>query len=120
MKVFNRDVTICGKLFHTKKVATAASGAATLNSNAGVITTESLTTAQNAIYTLTLTNSQIKATDIVLVSVGNGSNSAGTPMLGTVTAADGSVVITVINKHASAVALNGTLVIAFVAIGQVV
>lgn len=84
----------------------------------GVVTSESLTTAQNAIYALTLTNNQIKATDIVLVSVGNGTNSAGTPMLGTVTAADGSVVINIINKHASAVAFNGTLKVAFQIIGQ--
>ncbi len=120
MKIFNRDVAIFGKLHQPKQTATAASGAATLNATAGVITTESLTTAQNAIYTLTLTNSLIKATDTVLVSVGNGTNTQGTPMLGLVTVTDGSVVIKVINKHASAEALNGTLKIAFVAIGQVV
>ena len=93
--------------------ATASSGAATLNDYIGKVTTEDLTTAQNAIYTLTLTNSKIAAADIVQVTVANGTNSAGSPMLGTVTPAAGSVVITVHNKHASAVAFNGNLKIMF-------
>jgi len=97
--------------------ATATSGAATLNNRFGVITSEALTTAQNAIYTLTITNSAIKAGDIVLASVQNGTNDQGTPMIGSITPADGSVVIQVINKHASAEALNGTLKIAFAALG---
>lgn len=96
--------------------ATATTGAATLSDWAGVVTTESLTTAQNAIYTLTLTNTKIAAADIVLVSVANGSNTQGTPMLGLVTPAAGSCEIKVINKHASAEALNGTLKISFVVV----
>lgn len=92
---------------------TAASGAATLDDTVGLVTSEALTTAQNAIYTLTLTNARIAAGDMVNVTVGNGTNSAGSPMLGTVTPAAGSVVILVHNKHASAVAFNGTLKIWF-------
>lgn len=96
---------------------TAAAGAATLSTHyVGKVTTEDLTTAQNAIYTLTLTNTKIAAADIVLVSVANGTNTQGTPMLGAVTPAANSVVIKVINKHASAEALNGTLIISFVVI----
>lgn len=94
--------------------ATASSGAATLNALVGKVTSEALTTAQNAFYTLTLTNSEIAAADIVLVSVGNGTNTQGTLMLGHVTPAAGSVVIQVQNKHASAQALNGTIVVSFV------
>lgn len=97
------------------KTATAATGAATLDMPSGVVTTESLTTAAGAVYTLTLTNTCIAAKDIVLVSVGNGTNSAGSPALTTVTTAAGSVVIKVQNIHASA-ALNGTLTIAFAVI----
>jgi hypothetical protein len=97
--------------------ATAESGAATLNNRFGVITTEALTTAQNAIYTLTLTNSAVKAGDIVMVSVQDGTNTQGTPMVGTVEVSDGEVVIKVINKHASAEALNGTLKVSFAAFG---
>lgn len=95
------------------KTATASSGAATLNKMAGVVTSESLTTAAGATYTLTLTNSDIAAADQVLVSVGNGSNSAGTPAVASVTPGAGSVVVVVQNIHASA-ALNGTIKIAFV------
>lgn len=93
--------------------ATASAGAATLNNRFGVITSEALTTAQDASYTLTVTNSQIAATDMVFVSVANGTNSQGTTVVTKVTPAAGSLVIIVTNKHASAVALNGTLKIAY-------
>lgn len=94
------------------KTASASAGAATLNSPSGVVTSEALTTAAAATYTLTLTNSCVAAGDIVLASVGNGTNSAGTPTMCSVTPAAGSVVVVVRNSHASA-ALNGTLTIAF-------
>jgi hypothetical protein len=93
--------------------AAATAGAATLNKTAGKITTEALTTAQNAIYVLTLTNSEIAAADIVVATVCDGTNTQGTPMIGFVKAAAGSCTIEVINKHATAEALNGTLVISF-------
>lgn len=93
--------------------ATASAGAATLNDRAGKITTEALTTAQDLFYTLVLTNSFIAAADMVFVSVGNGTNSAGTPILTTVTPAAGSVTLLIQNKHLTAVALNGTLKISF-------
>jgi hypothetical protein len=94
------------------KTATAVAGAATLNKASGKITTEALTTAAGATYTLTLTNSQIAAADTAFVSIANGTNSAGDPAVGLVTPAAGSVTIKVVNRHASA-ALNGTLVISF-------
>ncbi len=94
------------------KTATASAGAATLAKDAGVITTEALTTAGLAAYTLTLTNSAIAAADQVFVSVQNGTNTQGTVVVGTVTPAAGSVVILIQNVHASQ-ALNGTLKIAF-------
>lgn len=97
------------------KTASATSGAATLNQPSGIITTESLTTAAAAEYTLTLTNSKIAATDIVLVAVGNGSSTTGTPGIGSATVTDSQVVITVSNDHVSA-AFNGTLKISFVVI----
>jgi hypothetical protein len=97
----------------TMGAATGSSAAATLSALQGKITSESLATAQNAFYTLTLTNDQIAAGDIVLASVANGTNTQGTPMIGRVQPAAGSCVIEVINKHASAVAFNGTVVISF-------
>lgn len=95
------------------KTATASGGAVTLAKLAGVITTESLTTAQNADYTLTITNSLVAAADQAFASVANGSNSAGSPVIRTVTPGASSLVIVVRNIHASAVAFNGTLLISF-------
>lgn len=94
--------------------ATATAGAATLNTPSGTVTSESITTAAAANYTLTITNSAIAATDIVMASVANGTNSAGTPILVTVTPAAGSLVIVVKNDHASA-AFNGTIKVSYVA-----
>jgi hypothetical protein len=95
------------------KTASATAGAATLNSPSGVVTSESITTAAAATYTLTLTNSCIAATDIVLVSQGNGTNTQGAPVIQSITPAAGSVVVVVKNVHASQ-ALNGTLTFSFV------
>jgi len=97
--------------------ATATGGAATLANRFGVITTEALTTAQNALYTLTVTNTAVKATDIAMASVTDGTNTQGTPMIVRVTPGAGALVITVANKHASAEALNGTLKIAYAVFG---
>jgi hypothetical protein len=88
----------------------ASSGAITINAYNARVTSEALTTAQNVKYTLTVTNNKIAAGDHVHVTIGNGTNSAGTPLLQTVTPAAGSVVIVVANKHDTAVALNGTLI----------
>lgn len=94
------------------KTAAATAGAATLNNYSGVVTTEALTTAAGAVYTLTLTNARFKANDIVNVTIGNGTNSAGAPTLQTVTPAAGSATIVIANRHA-ANALNGTLTVMF-------
>jgi hypothetical protein len=95
---------------------TCSSSAVTISDYTGLITTEALTTAQNAIETITLTNTKIAVGDLVFVTVANGTNSAGTPMLGTVTPSAGACEIKVINKHATAVAFNGTLKIGFMVV----
>jgi hypothetical protein len=87
-------------------------GAATLAALKGKVTTEALTTAAAAVYTLTLTNAQVVATDIVTASVANGTNTQGAPRIGRVTPGASSAVIEVVNDHA-ADAFNGTLVISF-------
>lgn len=95
------------------RTGTATAGAATVNALSGKVTSETLTTAQNAIYTLTLTNNQIAAADIVLATVSNGTNTQGSPVVTRIQPAAGSVVILVANLHASAQALNGTIVVSF-------
>lgn len=94
------------------KTATATGGAATLAKDSGKITSESLTTAAGATYTLTLTNSAIAAADMVFASVALGTATTGMPVITRVTPGATSVVIVVQNIHASA-ALNGTIVISF-------
>lgn len=91
---------------------TGATGTATLNKTQGKITTGALTTAAAATHVLTLTNSKIAATDSVMVTIGKGTATTGTPTVADVTPGAGSVVITIQNIHASA-AINGTLVIGF-------
>lgn len=103
------------KLDTGTKTASATAGAATLDKSSGKITSESLTTAAGATYTLTLTDSQIAAADLVFASVALGSATTGMPTITTIKPAAGSVVIIVQNIHASA-ALNGTIVIAFAVI----
>ena len=94
------------------KTATATAGAATLAKMSGVITSESLTTAAGALYTLTITNSTVAAADIAFASVQNGTNTQGTPHIVSVTPGSSSLVIVVRNDHASE-ALNGTIKVAF-------
>lgn len=93
--------------------ATSTAAAATVNTQSGQITTEALSTAAAATYTFTLTNSLIKATSVVLVSVGKGTATTGEPAPHFVTPATGSVVI-LIRNDAAAAALNGTITINFV------
>ncbi len=95
------------------KTATAVAGAATLNSVAGVVTTETLSTAQGADYTLTLTNAEAAAGQAVVFSIDNGTNSAGSPVALRATPSAGQIVFVVRNLHGSAVALNGTLKISY-------
>lgn len=94
------------------QTASATAGAATLSQPQGKITSEALTTAAGATYTLTLTNTKIVATDLVFASVAFGTATAGAPAVVRVQPAAGSVVITVQNIHA-ANALDGTIVVSY-------
>jgi hypothetical protein len=91
----------------------ATAGAATATSQRGYVTTEALTTAGLAAYTLTLTNAKIKANSFVVVGVEDGTNTQGTPVVGRVKVPSaGSATIEIRNVHATQ-ALNGTLLISF-------
>lgn len=92
---------------------TSSSGAVTVNDWLGIVTTESLTTAQNAKFTLTITNNKVAAGDFVSVTIANGTNTQGTPVLQTSTVTASTITIVIANKHDSAQALNGTLVVYF-------
>lgn len=115
-KQFRNLVMECDGLASEDGTGTCSSAAVTINKHFGLITTEALTTAQNAIATVTLTNSKIAAGDLVFWSVGNGTNTQGTPMPGLCTVSASTAVFKIINKHASAEAFNGTLTIAFMVV----
>jgi hypothetical protein len=117
-KSFQNEGLRSGVLIQKTNTATATAGAATLNAaGSGVVTSEALTTAAAATYTLTLTNDMIAAGDVVLASVKYGTSTTGSPVVTQVTPAAGSVVIIVQNIAASA-AVNGTLKISFVVVKQ--
>lgn len=99
-------------VFANTGTASGTGGAATLSKQTGVITSAALTTAAAARYTLTLTNTLVKAGSVVVASVATGTNTTVGLVLETVTPAAGSVVIVVKNDHASS-ALNGTIKISF-------
>jgi hypothetical protein len=104
-----------GQLLLDRGVATSTAGAATVNHQAGVITTEALTTASGSAYAFTLTNSRINASSIVLCQLMGGTNTKhGLSFTAVPTA--GSCAISVLNNDISAAALNGTLIFGFVVI----
>lgn len=67
----------------------------------------SLTTAADATASISITHAAITATSKVFVSVKNGTNSAGLPVISTITPASGSAAVVVANLGAAA--FNGTL-----------
>ncbi len=103
----NRNGKNTAQITSDKSSATSSAGAVTIRAQDFVITTESLTTAAGAVYTLTVTNSAVTASSSVFVSV-DAASSAGTPVVTSVTPAAGSVVIKVQNVHASA-AFNNSI-----------
>lgn len=92
----------------TVNAVTASSGAATLSKVCGIVTTETLTTAAGATYTLTLTNTLVKATSNVLAVAYLGTGVGSELQVTSITPAAGSVVIVV--TVVGTVALSGTAV----------
>lgn len=92
--------------------ATASAGAATLNKRLGVVTSESITTAAAADYTLTLANSTIAASSVVLASASI-TTAGGEAAVTNVAVTAGQVVIKVRNIAASG-SFAGPITIAFV------
>lgn len=95
---------------------TASSGAVTVTGKVGKITSESLSTAKDGAYTLTMTNTDIGADDIVLAAVSLGSATTGVPVMGTVAPAANSCVFIVHNKDTGSAAFNGTIIISYLVV----
>lgn len=115
-KASRAQIVQCETIGSEVSTGTSSSAAVTINDYMGKVTSEALTTAQNAFFTLTITNSKVLAADMVFASVYDGTNTQGTPMIGKVTPGAGTIEIEVINKHASAEAFNGTIVVSFLVV----
>lgn len=115
-QTFTGQVSFGGNVVLNSSTSTSAAGAVTLNAKAGIITTETITTTGQSVYTLTITNSSITATDLVLASVGNGSNTTGIAAISSVVPTAGVLTIKVSNAATTATnPFGGSLKIAFVA-----
>ncbi len=101
-----------GQLLLDRGTATSTAGAATVNHQAGVITTEALTTAAAAAYAFTLTDSRILTTSVVVLTLMGGTNTTRGLELRAIPAA-GSAAISIFNNNVAGTALNGTLIFGF-------
>jgi hypothetical protein len=101
-----------GQLLLDRGTATSTAGAATINHQAGVVTTEALTTAAAAAYAFTLTDSRILTTSVVVLQLMGGSNTTRGLELRAIPGA-GSAAISIYNNNVAGTALNGTLIFGF-------
>jgi hypothetical protein len=106
---------LTGSVLMDRGTATSTAGAATVNHQAGVITTESLTTAAASAYAFTLTNSRITTSSIVLLMLMGGTNTTRGIELRAIPGT-GSATLSLYNNNVAGTALNGTLIFGFVVI----
>ena len=94
--------------------ATASGGSATLNKMAGKVNSGSMTTSPLNTFVLTVNNSTVASTDIILATIGNLST-AGIPILILATPASGSIAFSIFNAD-TVNSFNGTVVVSFLVI----
>ncbi len=103
--------------FAPAQVTASAGGVATVNQDAGIITTQALVTAGQASATFTINCNQVNQTfpgSVVMASVGNGTNTGGVPSVASVTTGNGVITVVIFNEALAANVFNGTLKIAFI------
>lgn len=110
LKTASNVMAAGSKIILDKGTGVESSNAVTINKQSGVITTTSLTTAQYATETITLTNSEIATTSVVIASIMGGTNT--TPGI-SVSATAGSTSSTIVLTNLNSSALNGTVIIGF-------
>jgi hypothetical protein len=101
-----------GQLLMDRGTATSTAGAATINHQVGVVTTEALTTAAASAYAFTLTNSRIATTSVVLLQLMGGTNTTRGIECRAIPG-NGSATLSFFNNNVAASALNGTLIFGF-------
>lgn len=90
---------------------TSGTSTVTLSKTLGVITTDAITTAAAADHVMTVTNTTVTASSVIVASI-NKNASTGWPVITSIEPGSGSFVIRITNMHASA-AFNAALKIAF-------
>ena len=103
---------LTGALLLDRGTATSTAGAATINHQAGVVTTEALTTAAASAYAFTLTNSRITTASIVILQLMGGTNTTRGIELRAIPGS-GSATLSLYNNNVAGTALNGTLIFGF-------
>jgi hypothetical protein len=99
----------------SRNITASGAGAASFPTDAAVITSAPLSTGAGLTASFAFTSPSIQAPpgggpqSLVLVSVSNGTNSAGTPNLSSVTVTNGVATVVVTNLHTTN-AFNGTLI----------
>lgn len=81
----------------------------------GTVVTDALVTKAGEKHPLSITDASIKATSLVWVSIKNGSNTQGSPVVVSVTPTDGAAIVEIMNLHPKD-DLNGTLNVALMVI----
>ena len=104
-----------GALESDNSTASATAGAATVNDYVGSVTSETITTAAGATYTLTVTNSRVTVGDMVIGNIRNGTNTVGIPVLSSLAAGAGTIVAKIVNASITT-ALSGTIVTDFLVV----
>lgn len=94
------------------RLNSTAGTSSTCNSKACVLTTPSTSITSSSTYSITITDSLATVGDIVLWSIGNGSNTQGVPVAASATPSAGGITFVIANAHVSQ-ALNGTLKIVY-------
>jgi hypothetical protein len=109
---FNADPVIgAGKTINLDSApASLTSNAVTLTKFAGVITTESLTTAHTATATFVITLVGVAAGDLAFVTMAGGTNSAGIVGTPNAVTSTNTITVTIKNEALTTNAFNGTLI----------
>ena len=98
-----------GELLFDRGTATSTAGAATINHQVGVVTTEALTTAAASAYSFTYTNSRITTASMLSVQLMGGTNTTRGIEIRAIPGS-GSATLSFFNNNVAASALNGTLI----------
>jgi hypothetical protein len=116
-KTFATGVTFGASSVLTGDIGTGtcSSNAVTISNMAGTITTESLSTAGGANQPITVTNTLVSSTSVVLVSIAGGTNTNTWNIQLKTIPGSGSFVTTIYNNTA-ATSLNGTIILKFLVV----